>query len=194
MTRLDIREASILDFLPSSIASDPEIIALSRAIDPELRDVATESIAAAILPRLADVPERVLDEVAWGMRLNELQIWDSATISGKQTLLANIFAIRKKSGTVFAVRRVFDLLSVVGVVVEWFEEGAQPHTYRLRIFVDQVGITLAQLTQATELVQRFARRSQKLREFAVESSRTAPALIYPVPATGRHVTIPFGGP
>jgi hypothetical protein len=82
----------------------------------------------------------------------------------------------------------------VGEVVEWFEEDEAAHTYRLRIFVDEVGITLAQLVQASELTYRFARTSQKLREFAVESSRTAPLYLYPVPATGRHVTIPYGGP
>jgi len=185
---------SLVDFLPDVIKSDPEVIALSRAVDPQLREVIAEVIEVAILPRIADVPERLLDEVAWAMRLNELQIWDAATVAGKRALLVNIFAIRKKSGTRFAVRRVFDLLSVVGQVVEWFEEGADPHTYRMRIFVDQVGVTRDQLIQAVELIIRFGRTSSRLRELAVESNRTATLYHAPTLTVGRHVTIEFGGP
>lgn len=191
---IDIRDVSLLDFLPASIASDPEIIALSLAIDPELRDVGAAIIEAVILPRIDELDEPILNELAWAFRLNSLQIWDDATVAGKRALLVNIFAIRKKSGTRFAVRRVFDLMSVVGAVVEWWEEAAAPHTYRLRLFVDEVGITLSQLLQISELTNRFARASQKLSEFAVESDRRAPLLIYPAVTIGRQTTISFGGP
>lgn len=193
---IDLRDAtlSLLDFLPESIASDPEIIALSLAIDPELRSVGTAIIEAVILPRIAELNDAILDELAWAFRLNRLQIWDDATTEGKRALLVNIFAIRKKSGTRFAVRRVFDLLSVVGKVIEWWEEAAAPYTYRLRLFVDQVDITLSQLVQIGELTHRFAPTRAQLSEFAVESSRTANLLTYSAVTVGRHTEISFGGP
>lgn len=191
---IDLREASLVDFLPESISSDPEIIALSLAIDPELQDVGAAIIEATILPRIADLNEELLNELAWAFNLNSLQIWDSATIDGKRALLVNIFAIRKKSGTRFAVRRVFDLMSLVGEVVEWFEEAAEPYTYRLRLFVDEVGITLSQLLQISELTHRFESTRSYLSELAVESDRTAPAFVYPAVTVGRHTTISFGEP
>jgi phage tail P2-like protein len=190
----DLRDASLIDFLPESIASDAEIIALSLAVDPELRAVGAAIVEAVILPRIADLPETVLNELAWAFRLNELQIWDSATLAGKRNLLVNIFAIRKKSGTRFAVRRIFDLLSVVGELVEWFEEGAAPYTYRLRIFVTDVGVTLAQLLQIPELTHRFESTRSQLSELAVESNQQGPLLLYPALTIGNHTTIPFGGP
>lgn len=190
---IDLRDASLLDFLPESIADDPEIVAISLAIDPELRAVGAAIVEATILPRIESVPEAILDELAWAFNLNSLQIWDVATVDGKRALLRNIFAIRKKSGTKFSVRRVFDLMSVVGEVIEWFEEAADPYTYRLRLFVDEVGITLSQLTQIGELTNRFAPTRSSLREFAVESDRIAPLLIYPAVTVGRHVTISYGG-
>jgi phage tail P2-like protein len=191
---IDLRNVSLLDFVPESIKDDAEIIAISRAIDPELRAVGAAIIESVILPRIADLEEAILDELAWAFNLNSLQLWDSATVEGKRALLVNIFAIRKKSGTRFAVRRIFDLMSVVGTVVEWFEEGAAPYTYRLRLFVDDVGITLAQLLQIKELTRRFAPTRSYLSELAVESDRTAPLYIYPAIVVGRHVTIEFGGP
>lgn len=191
---IDLRDASLLDFLPESISSDPDIIALSLAIDPELRDVGGAIVEAVILPRIASLSEEIINELAWAFDLNSLQLWDSATLDGKRALLVNIFAIRKKSGTKFAVRRVFDLMSVVGRVIEWWEEGAAAYTYRIRLFVDLVGITRDQILQISELTHRFEPTRCGLREFAIESDRDAPLYIYPVLTIGYHTTIPFGGP
>lgn len=191
---IDLRDASLLDFVPESIASDEEIIALSLAIDPELRDVGAAIVEAIIMPRISEQPEDVLDALAWGFRLNELQLWDSATVEGKRALLVNIFAIRKKSGTRFAVRRIFDLLSVTGQVVEWFEEGGPAFSYRLVILVTDVGVTAEQLGQIPELTHRFEPARAWLREIAVQSNQEGSLFLYPALTVGRHVTIPFGGP
>jgi len=193
MTR-DLRDVSLVELMPESIKADPDMVAIALALDPEIQEVSAAIVDALILPRISVLPEAILDELAWAFNLNSLQIWDVATIEGKRALLANIFAIRKKSGTRFAVRRVFDLMSVVGSVVEWFEEGAAPYTYRLRIFVDEVGITLSQLVQINELTHRFAPTRAYLREFAVESDRRAPLRVYAAAMTGRQTTISFGGP
>lgn len=191
---IDLRNVSLLDFVPESIASDPEIIAMSLAIDPELREVGAAIIEAVILPRIAELDEPILDEIAWACRFNRLQIWDEATVEKKRALLVNVFAIRKKSGTRFAVRRVLDLVEAEGELVEWWAEGAAAHTYRLRLFAGDVGITRMQLIEIGELVRRFARASQKLREFAVEASPSGPVFPYPAVTVGRHTTIEFGGP
>jgi phage tail P2-like protein len=192
---IDLRTASLLDFLPESIASDPDVIAMAKALDPELQSVAQDIIQAVILPNIANITdENVLDSLAWAFRLNELQLWDDATIAGKQALLVNILAILKKSGTRFAVRRIFDLMSLVGVVVEWWEESAAAYTYRLRIIIDEIGITLSQLLQVSELTHRFESTRSQLSELGVESDRRAPLDIYPAVTVGRHTTISFGGP
>lgn len=191
---IDLRSASIIDFLPPSLRTDPEVLALALALDPELQEVSEAIVNAIILPRIDNLDETILDELAWAFRFDRLQIWDVATIEGKRALLKNVFAIRKKSGTRFAVRRVFDLMELVGQVVEWFEEDAAPGTYRLRLFVDEVGITLLQLIQISELTHRFARASAQLSEFAVESDRPAPLFIHPAVTVGRHTTISFGAP
>lgn len=191
---IDIRDASLLDFLPESIASDSEVIAMSLAIDPELRAVGAAVIEAVILPRIAQLEDPVLNELAWAFNLSGLQLWDSATTAGKRALLVNIFAIRKKSGTRFAVRRVFDLLSVVGRVVEWWEDGSDPFTYRLFVGVDETPPTISQLLQISELTYRFAPARAELSELAVESDRAAPITVRPVVTVGRQATIPFGGP
>lgn len=194
-------ELSLLDFVPPSIADDLEIIAMSKAIDPELRDVAAAIIEANIMPRIADVPEEVLDELAWAFNLSNLQIWDVASVAKKRELLANIFEVRKKSGTLFAVRRTFSLMELDADIVEWFDEtdplipnGGEPYTYRIRIFLDdEEEFTRSQWIQAWELTYRFARASAKLLQLATERDERGSLFPYPAPQTGRLVTVGFGG-
>jgi phage tail P2-like protein len=183
----------LLDFLPDSIASDPDIIALSLAIDPELQSVGAAIIEAVILPNIANLEDDILDELAWAFNLTDLQVWDNATTASKRTLLSNIFAIRKKSGTRFALDNALGLVAVSSQVIEWWEEGAAPHTYRLRLFADAAPVTLLQLVEIGELVSRFARASQKLSEFAVESNQTSALVLSTVTTIGHFTEISFGG-
>jgi phage tail P2-like protein len=190
----DAQATDLLDLVPESIREEEDIVALTRAIAPEFQNIADAVVETVILPNIANLPEVVLDELAWSMRLNELQIWDDATVAGKRTLLANIFAIRKKAGTRYAVRRIFDLLSVVGRVIEWWEEGAAANTYRLRLDATDVGMTLAALRQIPELLDRFARVSQGLTEIGVEVDSPGTLYMYPALTVGDHVTIRYGAP
>jgi phage tail P2-like protein len=195
---IDLRDTylTLLDFVPESIITDSEIVALSVAIDPELRSVGASIIEAVILPNIGQLPEPILDELAWAFRLNELQLWDDADIDGKRALLVNIFAIRKKSGTRFAVRRIFDLLSVIGTLTEWWEEDTPtfPFTYKIQITATDVAIVFATLLQISELTHRFAPARAALAELSVAGESRAPVVLYPALMVGRDVTIPFGGP
>jgi phage tail P2-like protein len=193
---IDLRDASLIDFLPESIAQDSEIFALSLAIDPEMRDVGAAIIEAAVLPRIAELPETILNELGWAFRLTELTLWDTATADGKRGLLVNIFAIRKKSGTRFAVRRIFDLLSVVGSVIEWFEDSPirPAFTYRIVLTVTDTELALATLLQIPELTNRFAPTRANLSEVAVATDRLGSLLPYVATVHGRETTIQFGGP
>lgn len=196
---IDLRNASLLDFLPESIASDSDIIALSLAIDPELQSVGAAIVEAVILPNIANLADDILDELGWAFRLNRLQLWDIATAAQKAAILVNIFAIRKKSGTRFSVRRVFDLLNItgqtiVGQLVEWFEEGAAAYTYRIMLTADQISLSLSQILQVFELTHRFAPTRSKLSRLDVQADEVAPLYATPALTVGRQVTIPFGGP
>lgn len=202
---IDLRSANLIDFAPDSLAGDVEIIAMCVALDPELQSVGLAIINATILPRIADLdpPDPnvsgyqstpTLEALAWGFRLDELQIWDTAPRAGKIALLQNIFAVRKKSGTRFAVRRIFDLLAVTGNVVEWWQDTpiAAAYTYRLRVIVTTSGVTLAQLQQVPELVYRFAGARNQLSELAVEAEPDAPLTIGASPMIGVYLIVGFG--
>lgn len=205
-SRIDLRDddLTLLDFVPESIKSDPEIVALSHAIDPELRAVAESVIEANILPRIDDLPEWVLDELAWAFNLDTLMAWSAldgagqpvnAPIEGKRAILRNIFDLRKRAGTRYAVRRVFDLLGVTGRLLEWFVDTGPPYTYRLELTVDENPLTAIQTQAVVELAKRFAPVRSRMRAFTIVSERGGGPVTLRAASTGGHfVTIPFGGP
>jgi phage tail P2-like protein len=192
---------SLVEVLPASIAHHREIIAMSKALDPEIRAVAAAIIEANILPNIATVPEDVLDEIAWANNLSTLQIWDVADVDLKRAVLTNILEVRKKSGTVYAVQRTFTLMNLDADIVEWFNEtdftipgAGQPYTYRIRIFLDEAAsFTASQWIQLWELTYRFERASVQLVQLATEIDESGPLDIYPAPQTGRLVTVGFFG-
>jgi hypothetical protein len=201
ITLLDIN-LSLLDFVPESIRYDLEIIALSLAIDPELRDVGAAIIQAVILPRITSFPgdppptnpvaEAVLDELAWACRYNELLVWDNATFEAKREMIAGIFTVRKRSGTRFALQVALGLLSLPFEIVEWFEESAPAFTYRVRFIVGMTGISLLQFLESAELTRRFESTRSQLRELAAEADQVAPLNLYSAFTVGHHTTIQFG--
>lgn len=151
---IDLRDATLalIDFVPEAIADDAEIVALSLAIDPELRTIGAALIEAAILPRIADVPEAILDEIAWGCRFNELKVWDVATVARKRAFLVDFLEIRKRSGSRWAVERALELVGVNATVIEWWEEATVPFTYR----ITTSGVTPDQEEYIRDLMLRFA--------------------------------------
>lgn len=204
-SRIDLRDddLSLLDFVPESIKSDPEIIALSHAIDPELRAVAEAVIEANILPRIDSLPEWVLDELAWAFNLDTLMAWSAldgtgqpvnAPIEGKRAILRNIFDLRKRAGTRYAVRRAVELLGVTARVLEWFVDTGGPYTYRLELTVGTDPLTAVQVQAVVEIAKRFAPVRSRMRSFSVVAGSSGPLSMRSASLAGRHTTISFGGP
>jgi hypothetical protein len=192
---IDLRDASLLDILPESLLTDDDAVAIAQALDFEIQEVSAAIAQALVLPNIAELTVEVCNEFGWAMRFDELQLWDDATVEGKRALLAGSLHTRKKSGTRYAVRRIFDLMQVSGELVEWFEEGAPAYTYRIRLIITGgPGITLHQFLVLSELTHRFAPTRCQLSELAVEADSTGSLLLYPALTVGRLVEVGFGGP
>lgn len=165
---IDLRDAQLLDFTPESIASDPEIVALSAAIDPQQQAVSAAIVQALILPRISQLDEPVLDAIAWGFKLDRLRVWDIADLAAKRTILGDILYMLRRSGTPIALRRALALFHWNSSIVEWFTEAATNQTYR--IVIAQNGgneLSLEQLRALEELIYRFGRASAQLSGIAI---------------------------
>lgn len=153
---LDIRNASLLDFLPDSISGDPDVLALSAAIDPELRVVSAAILEALVLPRVALQSEAVLDALAWGFGLVRMVGWDGAPLAQKRALMAQIVMVYRRRGTTWAVRRALDLLGEAYTLTRWHETPPDdPWSYRLQIIVGGGGLPAAVVASARQLVEAY---------------------------------------
>ena len=61
----DIESISLLDILPNSILTDPQITSAAKALDAELQSVTRAVVETLHLPRLDVLPETVVDLLAW---------------------------------------------------------------------------------------------------------------------------------
>lgn len=186
---LDIRNASLLDFLPDSIAADPDVVALSQAIAPELREVSAAILDAIVLPRVASQSEAVLDALAWGFGLLQYEGWGTATLARKRALMAQVVALYRRRGTTWAVRRALDLLGEAYTLTEWHQTGGDPFTYRLQILVGAGGLTTAQLERARELVEAYGPARAYPEEISALVAVDGDAAAVGVPVVGLDLTV-----
>ena len=159
---IDLRSARLIDFVPESIASDPEVVALCAALDPQMQAVSSAIVEAIILPRIAELEEPVLDAVAWGFKLDRLRVWDVATVAQKRTLLGRALYYLRRSGTPAAIRWVLSCFPWPASFVEWFTEAGANQTWRIAIGHNGSELTLEQLAALEEMVHRFGRTGAHL--------------------------------
>lgn len=62
---INLTDINVQKLLPSSINSDNNIKAIAKSLDSPLDDVAKKIECCLLLPRLDELPENVVDELAW---------------------------------------------------------------------------------------------------------------------------------
>ena len=131
-----------IDLLPESIAHDPDIKAMASALDK-----AFAKLQAAI-NYIRDSHE--IDNVTDG-NLLALKAWEkhtdegfamAETLSEERALIKNAILLHMHKGTRWSVERIFELLNMRGVIVEWWEQPDdpefEPYTFDIDIESDRV--------------------------------------------------------
>jgi P2-related tail formation protein len=62
---IDLKSLKLEDILPSSITGDSQVNSAAHALDAELREVTADTREALIVSRIDELPENVLDLLAW---------------------------------------------------------------------------------------------------------------------------------
>jgi phage tail P2-like protein len=146
-----IQTLTLGDILPSSIARDANISAISVAVISELQAVIEAGPGIAWLSNLDTLPGTVLDLLAWQYHAD---LYDPAMdIADKRALLGAIIDIHSHAGTRAGVTRALDIVFGVGGydIVEWFDDDpvGDPFTYKVII---HTAFTQADLLRARALV------------------------------------------
>lgn len=126
--------AGLKDLIPGSIAEDPQVEAAVLALDGQLADINTHLIQTIILPRVDELSEEVLDLLLWEFHITlDEGAGLAVSVEEKRDLVKKAVEIHRLKGTKAALLRIFEMLSMRGVISEWYEYGGEPYKFKVEI-------------------------------------------------------------
>lgn len=134
MDKLD--DVKLQHFLPSSIASDNNVKAISKAADEMLHGVAENTAAILLLPHLDELPEAVIDELAWKYHIDTYNADFDVTI--KRELIRQSIGWHRRKGTPAAVTDMLNTIYSTAKLEEFWEYGGKPYHFRVIIGDDRL--------------------------------------------------------
>lgn len=152
----DLNQLLVADITPGSIKQDPQIQAMSAALQPQLNDVTNLIPTIELYSRIDELPEPILRMLAVEHRVYRNEWSLATTIEAKRDLIKNSFDLNKRRGTLWSVERVLGLLNINAVIQEWFDYGGAPYYFRVSIFdIAGESLTSDQLIQAQRLINQY---------------------------------------
>ena len=129
----DINELSLRDITPPNIAEDENVSALIEAIDPQLQQISCASIEPLILARIDELPEKVLNMLAWQLHTDFYDL--AATIEAKREAVKSSILWHIHKGTEWAILEALKQIDISAEFVPWWENNGQPYTFTLDALV-----------------------------------------------------------
>lgn len=126
----DLQSVSLLDILPSNLLADEQINAAAQALDDELQKVTAAIRETLILPRIDELPEAVVDLLAWQLHVDFYD--ELKSLAEKRNAVKQSIAMHRIKGTRMAVELALHMVYESGEVREWFEYGGRPYYFRVR--------------------------------------------------------------
>lgn len=127
----ELQHTSLLDILPPNLLRDKQIKAAAQALDAELQKITEATKEALLLPRLDELPEAVIDLLAWQWHVDFYE--PSMSLETKRQLVRESIAWHRLKGTKASVEKMVQAVFRGGVVTEWFEYGGEPYHFRVDI-------------------------------------------------------------
>ena len=162
----EIIQLSLMDIAPPSITGDRKIQNLITAIDPELLNVSQDIREAFIISRINELPEEVLDLLAWQWHVDFYDI--AHTIEAKRAMVQKSISWHKKKGTRGAILDALAMLGVEARFTSWQDlqdEGAQPYTFVIDAKLTNDFWERVDWTKPTQTIRRAIEESKAVRSW-----------------------------
>ena len=125
----ELEALSLRDIIPPSISGDRNVQAIVGATDPHIQEVSRSIREAFILSRINELPENVVDLLAWQWHVDSYE--PDLPIATKRELVLDAIMYHRRKGTKSAVKSALEKLGFVPTIKEWFEIGTKPHTFEV---------------------------------------------------------------
>lgn len=157
---IDIQNLQLKDLLPSSLKSDPSIVAICEAAQEQFNQITAALMSVLFIPNIQNQPEEVLQHLAWGRNLEAEEGWElSDSEEQKIELILNAYEIQRYKGTRFAIIRSLELLGINAEFQKWTEYGGDPYHFKIIINRDT-----AFSAEQLRLVERYISKTQSERD------------------------------
>ncbi len=130
MAGILLADTKFEDILPASIRSDPTMLAAARTLDVFLADGDAEIGNVLIWSRIDGLEEPLLSTLAFQLHLEGYEGWQMAeTVQQKRALIKDSIKLHFYKGTRYTLERIFEILDLTGIIVEWWQAPEDP-TFR----------------------------------------------------------------
>lgn len=168
-------DVPLIELMPPSLRYDPQIIAACEAIQPEFEELAMLHEYADIYGNIDNLPEPVLAALAWQNQVYGAEWAIAGSLNKRRELVANAWILNRLRGTPWSILRIFEILGMRAEIKEWFEENAEPGTFRISVLdVTGVGLTQEMLDWITSLIYAYKPLTRHIR--ATNMVTTLPTL------------------
>ena len=149
----DIYTISLLDLLPPSLKSDPNVEALAKALDPEIQAVSAAIVECILLARIDELPGDVIDLLAWQLHTD---LYNSGlSIEKKRALVRSSLMLHRQKGTPEAVEAAARIVFGRSWIDEWFDYGGDPYYFQMNVEASQQGASETDLALLDHLVTAY---------------------------------------
>ncbi len=132
MSELITDPLALLAAFPYSLQRDDDKAALAEAIAVELVNVLAQTNCASVLPRVDELPEAVLDILAYDFKVEWYEL--DAPIRNKRQAIKECMLVHKYKGTKYAVETALRSMYNSAEVKEWFEYGGEPFHFTVKVY------------------------------------------------------------
>lgn len=129
----DLFSLSLADISPPNIAKDPDISSLITALDPQFQELSRASLEPLILARIDELPENVLDLLAWQLHADFYDL--AGNISMKREAVKGSLLWHMHKGTQWAIHEALRQLDITAEIVNWWDDNSEPYTFKLTAIV-----------------------------------------------------------
>lgn len=155
---IEIWNPSLREILPESVLADERLRASADALDLELKKLSKLTVQVLHLPRLDELPEKVLDLLAWGWHVDFYEP-EGMDIQTKRELIRRTIKWHRIKGTKAAVLELARTVMSDATIEEWFDYDGQPFRFKLKAtglrFDDDNGATFFRMIESVKNVRSW---------------------------------------
>lgn len=165
----DIKVLSLVDLLPDNLLADEQIYAAAKAVDNELQLVTEACKETMHLPRLDELPETVVDLLAWQWHVDFYEA--DMDLDTKRSMVRKSVAWHRRKGTPSAVKEVATAVFGNANISEWFQYNGAPYHFKIDL-LDAPSITQEKIDTIVRLVETVKNTRSVLDNLGVKRRTT----------------------